>query len=153
MTAMSRPVCWLPPFELRVAHARDTASLVHTWVSSQRRIYPNEYDRRFPETCGAIARATLGAHPCMVAHVEDAPDDLLGWMAYSYFRDAFFVVHYAFSHPDARRQGLQRRLLGACNPLDLPVLFRHATASEAAMRHFAGRFIFDPHAGEVVPSC
>ncbi len=131
------------PTEVRVGLIEDFRFVADSWAKSLRPIGYNYlafdwFPRKLRDIQAHLERSTV-----LVAHLDGEPSEIVSYLVYTRVRD-IFVAHFAYTKDNARRQGIVRELLAVANAEQLPVAFTQPAKNEETMRHFAGKFVFDP---------
>jgi hypothetical protein len=128
---------------LRLHKEEDLPFVFDSWYRSQREIYPNKYATDFKATYHKHIANILSNSIIAISCLDDCPDEIISYIVYQSFRNNF-ILHYAYTKTDARRQHKVSNLIEWSNVMKAPLIFSHAAKSERIMAQLTRRYIFDP---------
>jgi len=134
---------------LRLSNEFDIPFIYDSWCRSQHEIYPNKYMDEYSAHYHEHIRRLLDDSIVAIACLDDDPDEIISYIAYTSFRDNF-ILHYAYTKVDARRQGNINKLINYSNILHAPLIFTHPPKNEKIMERIIKRYIFDPSIMELI---
>lgn len=136
----------VPKWTIRLAEPRDEAFVYDSWLKTSARTYPNMHAADFATFERARVQRLLQSSISAVAQVEGLPDELLGHMVYAMWR-GMIVVHFAFTKPDARRNGVFASLLSFADfdGSKRRVVLTSPAQEEKTMAALARKWVFEPH--------
>jgi hypothetical protein len=129
---------------IRLGEQTDLPFVVDSWAKSLKHTYPNSYILDAYPKFRAQAEALLPKAVLALQVLDDSPDDIVSWLAYTSFQQQL-VVLYAYTRKDDRRQGFLNQLLAFANPEGHRVIFTFPCINENIMDHFGSKYIYDPY--------
>lgn len=130
-------------YDIRLGTTDDLPFILSSWTGMIGKLYPNQYALDFKDKYKSYLHSLLPTCLTIVAHLSGEPNEILGYLVYSSFRQQL-VVHYTYVKLDARRQGIANAMLQFANPINTSIIFTHPANNEKVMQHFSKSYIFDP---------
>ena len=134
------------PISIRPANERDLEFIVHSWCLQKARCQPWCAADRFlferDEHPRIEARARSNAS--LVAYWDEHPDEWVAWISYRSGSVGRFVLDFAYTKSDHRRQGAFNRLIKTANVSELPLVATHVPRNACIVEAWSSWIVFDP---------
>ena len=128
---------------VRLATIDDDAFIISKWVKSIQNIYPNHYDKEFNTKYRKHVKQLFEKSLAVVSCLEDDHDCIISYMVFTSFNKDL-IIHFAYTKPDARRQGKVNDLISYSNPENKLTIFTHPAHNQNVMKYLMSKYVYDP---------